>query len=190
MEWDDSEAVDPEGMMNLILDAGLEISPAELHGCLTGLLAAGSAPDPESALAAVSRLLDADLYGELAAQVMALYQHTAEHLDDEDCDFYPLLPDDDEEIRLRTEAMAGWCRSFLAGFAERAGGRSGLPEDSSEVLKDFAAIAQAAVGEEDDEEGLEESYMELVEYLRFAALNVYLDTRSESAQEEPPPSLH
>ena len=32
--------------------------------------------------------------------------------------------------------------------------------------------------------------MELVEYLRFAALNVYLDTRSESAQEEPPPSLH
>ena len=58
------------------------------------------------------------------------------------------------------------------------------------VLKDFAAIAQAAVEEgEDDEEGLEESYMELVEYLRFAALNVYLDTRGNSPDEEPP-ALH
>lgn len=190
MDWDDSEAVDPEGMMNLIWDAGLELSPAELHGCLTGLLAAGTAPDPESALAATARLLDADFHGELAAQVMALYRLTAEHLEDEDFDFYPLLPDDEEPIATRTAAMAGWCRSFLAGFAERAGGRSGLPEDSGEVLKDFAAIAQATVEDDEEEEGLEESYMELVEYLRFAALNVYLDTRAEGAAPEEPPALH
>ena len=190
MNWEDAEAVDPEQMANLLWDAGLELSPAEIHGCLTGLLAAGTAPDPESALAATCRLLDAEIYGELAAQVMGLYRLTAEHLEDEDFDFYPLLPDDEEEIGTRTEAMAGWCRSFLAGFAERAGGRSGLPEDSGEVLKDFAAIAQAAVEEgEDDEEGLEESYMELVEYLRFAALNVYLDTRGNSPDEDPP-ALH
>ena len=57
-----------------------------------------------------------------------------------------------------------------------------VPKSAQELLGNDSVII--------DEEGLEESYMELVEYLRFAALNVYLDTRSESAQEEPPPSLH
>ncbi|HDY81761.1 MAG TPA: hypothetical protein ENH48_02245, partial [Halieaceae bacterium] len=54
-----------------------------------------------------------------------------------------------------------------------------LSEDSSDILKDFAAIAQAAVDEDEtedeDEDEAEDSYMELVEYLRFAVLNVYMD---------------
>jgi hypothetical protein len=50
-----------------------------------------------------------------------------------------------------------------------------LSEDSNEILKDFAAIARAGLDDSEDSEEEEGSYMELVEYLRFAALNLYMD---------------
>ena len=67
---------------------------------------------------------------------------------------------------------------------------SALSEDSGEILKDFAAIAQAGVDDEDSEEELEESYMELVEYLRFAALNVYMDNAMSADTGELHPPVH
>jgi uncharacterized protein YgfB (UPF0149 family) len=110
---------------------------------------------------------------------MRLYAVTAAALEDDEFDFHPLLPDDDAELGPRTAALGAWCRGFLAGFAdagavaEQRG--SALPGSVGEVLKDFAAIASAAVDEDASEEESENSYAELVEYLRFAALNVYMD---------------
>jgi hypothetical protein len=111
---------------------------------------------------------------------MQLYTVTAGALEDEEFDFHPLLPDDDEDIAQRTAALAAWSRGFLAGFAHMTTGTGKAPaalsEDSSEILKDFANIAQADVHEGEAGDEAEGSYMELVEYLRFATLNVYMDT--------------
>ena len=170
---------DFDELANHLLEQGLEASPAELHGCLTGLLAGGAAPAAEVGLDGLSQALDLHLHGELAGQVLQLYAVTAAALLDEEFDFHPLLPDDEVDIVERTAAMALWCRAFLAGFAHIAAGAdrpaSTLSEDSSEILKDFAGIAEATVDEDDSEEDLEDSYFELVEYLRFAALNVFMD---------------
>ncbi len=88
------------------------------------------------------------------------------------------------------EALADWCRGFLAGFAHAGVGEAGTPPtlsaDSSEILKDIAAIAQAGLEDQEDEEESERSFMELVEYLRFATLNVYLEV-AQGAGEQPPP---
>jgi uncharacterized protein len=183
-----------------LLEQGLQASPAELHGCLCGLLAAGAAPEAEAGLASLNQSLDMDLHGELADQIMQLYTVTAASLLDEEFDFHPLLPDDSAELAGRTAALAGWCRGFLAGFAQVSAGGDQQPapltEDSSEILKDFAAIAQAEVvdEEDDDEEVAENSYAELVEYLRFAALNVYMDTAARAQDDKMSkregPSLH
>jgi hypothetical protein len=113
---------------------------------------------------------------------MQLYTVTAAALEDEEFDFHPLLPDDDDDIVARTAALAAWSRGFLAGFAHMTAGTGKAPatlsEDSSEILKDFANIAQAGVDEGEAGDEAESAYMELVEYLRFAALNVYMDTRA------------
>ena len=101
--------------------------------------------------------------------------------------------DDDGDIADRVEALADWCRGFLAGFAHASVGddRSApaLSEDSSEILKDFAAIAQAGLDDSEDREEEEGSYMELVEYLRFAALNLYMDNveGADDASNNPAP---
>ena len=51
----------------------------------------------------------------------------------------------------------------------------------------FAAITEAAVDEGDEEDESEGAYIELVEFVRFAALNVYMDSRTGAEQKDLPP---
>jgi uncharacterized protein YgfB (UPF0149 family) len=185
---------DFDELANHLLEQGLETSPSALHGCLTGLLSAGAAPQAEAGLDALSQALDVNVHGELANRLMQLYTVTAAALIDDEFTFNPLLPDDETEVALRTEAMAQWCKGFMAGFAQVSAAAekspAALSKDTSEILTDIAAMAEADVGEEyedeDGQEDLENSYMELVEYLRFAVLNVHLDC-SAPVQEPPEP---
>jgi uncharacterized protein YgfB (UPF0149 family) len=186
------EIFDFDEFANHLLEQGLEASPAELHGCLTGLLAGGAKPAAEVGLDALTQVLDVVLHGELAGQAMQLYTVTAAALLDEEFDFHPLLPEDSTDIAERVAALAFWCRGFLAGFAHVAAATdqtpAALPKDSSEIFKDFAAIAQAAVDDDDeDEEQSEGNYMELVEYIRFAALNVFMDCHARTDEKAVPP---
>ena len=170
---------DFEELANQLMEQGLEASPADLHGCLSGLLASGASHEAEAGIDGLVQALDMALHGELAEQVMALYVATAQCLDNDEYDFYPLLLDDSADIVSRTSALAGWCRSFLAGFTQGSVGAGRqlnvLPGDSSEILRDLAAIAEADLEELAEDEEAEKSYAELTEYIRFAALNAYAD---------------
>lgn len=163
-----------------LLDQGLEASPSQLHGCLSGLLGAGAPAEPEYGLDALAQSLNLDLHGELADRVMQLYLVTAAALRDEEFTFLPLLPDEEEEIGLRTAALANWCEGFLAGFAYRIAvnepAAGALSQDVGEVLRDIAAMAQAESGADENEEDAEDSFIELVEYLRVAVVNVFLES--------------
>ena len=181
---------DFEELANQLMEQGLEASPADLHGCLSGLLASGASHEAEAGIDGLVQALDLDLHGELAEQVMALYVATAQCLDNDEYDFYPLLLDDSADIVSRTSALAGWCRSFLAGYTQGSTGAGRqlnvLPGDSSEILRDLAAIAEADLEELAEDEEAEKSYAELTEYIRFAALNAYADNallRQEEKQD-------
>jgi uncharacterized protein YgfB (UPF0149 family) len=174
-----SSPFDYEELANLLLEQGQAVSPADLHGCITGLLAAGASEQSEAGLAALNRTLDLDLHGDLAEQAMAMYLATGKSLRDEDLEFQPLLMDDSADLVSRTAALAGWCRSFVTGYtdvAAAAGARqASLPGDSSEILGDIAAIAEADLEDLVEDEESETAYAELTEYIRFAALNAYAD---------------
>jgi len=185
---DEVGVFDIDELANHLLEQGLDTSPSRIHGCLSGLLAAGAPAQGEAGLALLGQAMEMNLHGELAGQIMQLYQVSAAALEDDEFDFHPLLPDDEVEIATRTAAVADWARGFLTGFAQV--NQTQVPQDSSEVLRDFAAIAEAAVDEEDEEEEeLENAFMEVVEYLRFASLNIYLDSRVEPGDGDQP-SLH
>lgn len=189
-----------DDIANLLLEQGESCSPSELHGCLSGLLAAGDQRGPDAGLDDLNQALGLDLHGELADQVVRLYEVSQEAMEDESFDFLPLLPDEGVELGQRLLALSDWCRGFLAGYARvttrRGTGGETLPGDSTEVLRDVAAITQ--VGEDAAEVGEEESeahYAEVVDYLRFAALNVYMDSRGrdeerQRALHQQPGSVH
>lgn len=189
---------DFEEIANHLVEQGSHVSPAEIHGCLSGLLSSGAGQEGELGLDRLCQALDLVAHGELADQIMQLYRATAAALADEEFGFHPLLPADDEDIDLRTAALANWCRGFLAGFAlMRADPVNSAREwssDAREILEDFAALAQATVGENETADESEGSYMEIVEYLRFAVLNLFMEQHAlsdgDTLNRGPRDSLH
>ncbi|EED31876.1 hypothetical protein NOR53_3369 [gamma proteobacterium NOR5-3] len=180
-----------DDLANALLEQGEMLSPAELHGCLCGLLGGGLRGGEAALLAELEQTLDIALHGSLADDVASLRTTAIESLGEGSFDFQPLLPDDELELSQRIEAMAQWCRGFLSGYAQarvksEGQGEAVLP-DSAEALRDFAAIAQAAVDDDDqDSNAAEDAYYELLEYLRVAAMNVMLDAGVGGDEPAPP----
>ena len=184
---DEVDVFDFEELANHLLEQGHDTSPSTLHGCLCGLLAAGAPHQAEAGLALLAQALELSVYGELAGQLLQLYQVSAAALLDEEFDCHPLLPDDEVDIATRTESLAAWASGFLSGFAQV--NRTQVSQDSSEILKDFAAIAEAVIDDDAEEEESESSFVEVAEYLRFASLNVFMDSRA-NLEDGQTPSVH
>lgn len=164
-----------------LLNAGLTINPSTLHGAVVGLLGAGFDPGADNAISTLEKALAVDLQGELVDFVERILRATLSAIRDSDYAFNPLLPDDDDSFDERVASTADWASGFLTGFtqaiAATASPDTAVPPNTAEALKDFAAIAQVdpeIVESEEAERDLEE----LIEYLRFAALNVVQDAVS------------
>ncbi len=103
--------------------------------------------------------------------LLALQTDILRQFNDDAFGFILLLPEDDAALLLRTEALSEWCSGFLFGLA--LGGfreDAPMPDNISEVMKDFSEISRAGfVGDAGDETD-ETAYMEIVEYVRMGVL--------------------
>jgi uncharacterized protein len=157
------------------------VSAAEAHGCLCGAMCT-VAPFPANVW--ITELLPEDI-AETALQsepvLQRLYNDTQRSLESEDLDFAPLLPDDEAAMSARIVALAQWAQGFLYGFGLGAPvtAQDQLPGDIPEVLKDIGEIARADDVPGEEEEALEQAYMELVEYLRAAVQLLYAELSAE-----------
>jgi uncharacterized protein len=159
----------------LALNAAGGLPVAELHGTVCGI-AAGAGIADGGGVAAVPMqdllvLLGDDLVDE--SSVGRFVAATLDNLDAEDLSFFPLLPDDDDGLAGRLEALGEWCGGFLAGFAAGLA-RSGFgsleetPEEVREIVRDLAAIAQVdAASAADSAEG---DLAELEEFVKVGVL--------------------
>ena len=149
-----------------LMAAGSAVSASEAHGCVCGTLCA----DPGLSTADIALdLLPEDTAeaaaSALVATVTSLREGSLAGLAGGELAFQPLLPDDEQPLADRVEALAAWCGGFLYGLG-RAGPGMDLPGDLEEILGDFSEISRASLpAHESDEEG-EASYLELTEFLR------------------------
>jgi uncharacterized protein YgfB (UPF0149 family) len=133
------------------------------------------------------------LRGECETVLDALCTTTWRQLVERQSEFNLLLPDDEESAMRRTEAMAQWCEGFLHGLVSEKHSEDLkarlAAEPLADIIKDMLQITRATAEDEgEDEDGLDEAYIELVEYLRVAAQLAYeelADFRSP-AEGEPP----
>lgn len=166
------------------IGTGINGNPAEIHGRLCGRISGGQTP---ASIATALPALAAELLAEgspalpaLTASLRQLHDQCQRKLRDADFGFVPLLPDDDLPLAQRIEALASWCQGFLSGL-----GQSGLRGDTrlsaevTDALRDLAAIALADADVTDDDAG-EAAYMELVEYVRVAALAIFGELGADS----------
>jgi yecA family protein len=160
--------------LNAALDqVETEMRAVECHGALTGLFCAKGELKPEEWVEYIGLGLDANnlLQREALATFKMLFEVTREQLNDSVLDFHPLLPEDEASIEERIEALGQWSQGFLLGIS--AGGIQDidkLPGDSGEILRDLVEIARAGSYELEDEEEDEQSYHQLLEYVRTGVL--------------------
>lgn len=179
---------------NTLRRANVLADAPEVHGSLSGLLCAGKSTvrndwidqtlaevDPANANVRECRRLLEQLWSE-----------TADALRGETLTFQPLLPDDDEDLRIRVDALLEWIRGFMLGIGlAEVEDFDKLPPDVSEVLKDFADISRGDLALGDDREEDENAYMELSEYARVGAQLVHDELNPvRPTHHVAPPGLH
>ena len=166
------------------LDAALRLcgstwNAGQAHGLLCSRLALAGADGASRWLAQVLADTDPDnsLRTECEALLDALCTATWRQLAEGQSEFMLLLPDDDDPVQVRAEAMGQWCEGFLHGLVSEAHGdqlRERLAgEPLSDIIKDMLEITRGAAGDEADEEENDNAFSELVEYLRVAAQLTY-----------------
>ena len=151
---------------------GLAMTPAELHGAISGWFAGGGADTPDW----LARVLADDSLPPVprdnvldGVRAVSLAQ-----LGDRGFGFDLLLPAADASLTERSGALFDWCRGFLGGFGLAAGASPPLSEESTEALADIARLAAATAQDEGDEED-EDALAEIEEFVRVAALLLHGD---------------
>lgn len=171
-----------------LFDMDATLGATESHGALCGMLCAQGSTDASQWMLHVlgehtetSKQLQAA--GKLLLQV---HQLAVEQMNDNDIEFELMLPDDDEVLESRVEALGNWCQGFVYGLS--LGGiteDSELPEDSKELIKDILEISRAGYIADDEAEAElnasmddaneedEVAFMEVSEYVRIGIMFIY-----------------
>jgi uncharacterized protein YgfB (UPF0149 family) len=163
-------------------------SPSEAHGILCGQLSAGFKVDQPAWLK--EYLPNLGVKGEpwenTREWFCELHRYTQEELNDDQFNFMPLLPDDEDPLDARLGSLAEWCSGFLAGFGA-AGARKPeeFNEDTLAALRDIQQISQVDTEIEAEEDG-EAAYFEVLEYVRMAALMIYTEFAMDRTHVVPP----
>lgn len=180
-----------ENLNHLIIPKGALNSAAELHGMLCGKLCGGARPENDEWQQAALDFLDlaegAD--GEVLEALTQLNRECLEQLQSTEFDFAIMLPSDEAELDIRATALGEWCHGFLSGFGS-AGVKpeTEIPADAAEALRDLAAIVQIEVEGSSEEE--EAGFFDVAEYVRMAALTLFMEFNPVAVSATDESTLH
>lgn len=170
-------------------------SPSQLQGYLVGQLAVGEELETQQWVAQAASYIDAVEPPNLEESqlLVALYVATESQLSAGDMALTLLLPDDAVEITQRLDSIGQWCQGFMAGFArggksiQQQQGQQQYSQDVSEAITDLAAISQIGLSDDDsDLEQSEQNIFEISEYMRLAAITIYMECAQGAAKSAEP----
>lgn len=161
-------------LASVLTQQGVGMTPAEMHGLLSGIICGGNRDGRWQSLVH-------DLTNEgmafphaLSVPLQELHQAIGESLEDEGFLFQLWLPEDDDiTVFDRADALAGWVNHFLLGLGVTQPKLDKVKGETGEAIDDLRTIAQLGYDEDEDQEELERSLEEVVEYVRVAALLCY-----------------
>ena len=170
---------------DMLFNVDAALGATESHGALCGMLCAQGATDASQWMLYVlgEHEETSNALQQAGKKLMQIHQISVEQMNDTEADFELMLPDDDEPLEMRIEALGAWCQGFVYGLA--VGGikeDTELPEDSKELITDILEISRAgyvadneaelATDEGNNEED-EVAFMEVSEYVRMGVLLIY-----------------
>ncbi len=159
-------------------------SPAELHGILCGLIAGGASNDKSDWVSIIADFLNDGLSFTKAikTEFTRLFDESRMDLDSTEATFALVLPDDDEALSDRAEAVVAWVQGFLLGFGVHQTSLKSMSDDVKEIIHDFTEISKMSTEIEEDEEG-EVALFEVIEYIRCSVMLCYAETGSSNTEQ-------
>ena len=184
---------DYNALASALSQQGVGMTPAEMHGLLSGILCGGNQDNSWKTL--VHDLTNEGMAFSqgLALPLQALHDSTANTLEEEGYLFQLMLPDDEDiSVFDRADALAGWVNHFLLGLGVTQPKLEKVTGETGEAIDDLRTIAQLGYDEDEDQDELEQSLEEVIEYVRVAALLCHdTFTRPQpTAPEVKKPTLH
>lgn len=167
--------------------AGIELSAAELHGFLSGLVCGGINDQSwQPLLYQVTH--DNHAYpNALLQKVTEIHQKIQQKLADIDgFDFELWLPEQ-EDVFARADALSEWANHFLLGLGLAQPKLDKEKGEIGEAIDDLHNICQLGYEADDDPEELAEALEEIIEFMRTMAALFYTHFR---LPEEPKTVLH
>ncbi len=167
------------------------VGPAYLHGLWCGLIAGEQYCKPQDW---VDLAWDAtDVWPTLSQKAQALLLQLAEQtivgLSTFDFGFWLLLPDDEVTLQLRADALNDWCEGFVYGLHNQRYQHTLLTGDGAQALADITKIGEIDFGIIECEEE-EQSYMEIVEFVRIAVLTIHQNFLENTGNQGGPIAVH
>lgn len=155
--------------------ARAELGAAECHGLLCGMLCGVDEQAPrrwlEEVLGPEERVHKST--DDCRNELLRVLTDTVRTLCSGQCNFVPLLPDDNQGLGVRSEALANWCSGFLYGIGSAGGDFAArLSRDAQEVLSDFSEVTRLK-SDTEESESLEADYSEIVEYMRVGVMLIF-----------------
>lgn len=159
----------------------LKLHPAQVHGVITGLICA----DPNSKKGWEELVTGQKEANKTHEILQKIYENTANQLADFLFEFQLILPSDRTALPERAEALTLWCQGFLTGLKLKQVDIEGREEsDITEAIDDIIEIAKMNYEEVVASEEDEAAFMELVEYVRMAAILIYQDLQPGNKSKE------
>ena len=170
---------------SLLFNVDAAFGAIESHGVLCGMLCAQGATDASQWMLHVlgEHEESSSVLKQAGEKLLQLHQASVEQMNNSDVKFELMLPDEDEPLEARVEALGVWCQGFVYGLT--VGGvkqDTELPEDCKELIGDILEISLAGYVIDDDDEpdtDIDESeedeiaFMEVSEYVRMGVLLIY-----------------
>lgn len=149
----------------------LKLNPSQVQGIICGILCG---PADYSTSAWENLVTGGKESAEAHHLLQNLYEATEIELNEFLFDLQLVLPDDEENLTLRAEALTLWCQGVLTGLKLVQIPIEARPKgDVTEAINDLIEIAKMNYEEVVANEEDEAAYTELVEFVRMAVILIY-----------------
>ncbi|HHE3485755.1 TPA: YecA family protein [Pasteurella multocida] len=166
--------------------AGIALSAAELHGFLTGLICGGIHDQSWQPLLFQFTNENHAYPTSLLQEVTQIQQHISKKLADIDgFDFELWLPENEDDVFTRADALSEWTNHFLLGLGLAQPKLDKEKGDIGEAIDDLHDICQLGYDESDDKEELSEALEEIIEYVRTLACLLFTHFQPQLPEQKP-----
>jgi uncharacterized protein YgfB (UPF0149 family) len=157
---------------DVLLNSHSPYSTAEAHGIICGMICGDEKTNGYTAwIKHPLSKLDAN------HTLKTLCQETSVQLEAINFNFSLLLPSDEFPLETQTEGLLEWCEGFLSGLKFSGIDLNAPPEEIQEILNDLIDISLTDPYNLEDQQFMEEDFIEVLEYVRMATLFIFTELR-------------